>query len=113
MRTTINDLVDRRGGAYSVEDLETILNRARKLLADTSALLELEIDELFALEFDLAEREKHVGEVTKMIKQVQKLMITVMDIEAKAGLSPEPGHAVINLEEARDEILRRLTRLTA
>jgi len=110
LRTTINDLVDRRGGAYRAEELEDVLNRARKLLADISALLELEIDRLFAAEVDSDNKER-IEKAKDMIRQTQKAMAMVLEIEAKAGLSMLADRNAMNLEAARDEILRRLARL--
>lgn len=110
MRTTINDLVDRRGGAYSTEDLEQVVGRARRLLADTSALLELEIDRLFDTEIE--HDDKRIRAITDLIRQVQKAMQTVTEIEAKAGIAGPRRHD-LDLEAAREEILRRLARLVA
>lgn len=111
MRTTINQRVGRRGGAYPVEELENVLNRARKLLADISAVLELEIDRLFGVEFDAddTEREK---QIKALIAQTQRAWQTVIEIEAKHGLSAYDGRPELDLEAARAEILERLGRLT-
>ncbi len=111
MRTTIDAKVGRRGGAYSVEELENVLNRARKLLADLSAVLELEIDRLFGIEFDEndTEREK---QIKTLIGQAQRAWQTVLDLEAKYGLSPYDNRTELDLEAARAEILERLGRLT-
>ena len=111
MGTTINDLVDRRGGAYRVEELEDVLNRARRLLADISALLELEIERLFDTEIEPDDRVR-IDNATDMIRQTQKAMATILEIEAKAGLSAMADRNAMDLEAARDEILRRLARLT-
>lgn len=111
MRTTIDAKVGRRGGAYSVEELENTLNRARKLLADTSALLELEIDRLFRS--DLNEDESvRLDTVMGLIKQTQKAMQTVLDIEVKYGLAPFDARNTLDLEAARAEILERLRRVS-
>ena len=110
VRTTIDAKVGRRGGAYSVEELENVLNRARKLLADLSAVLELEIDRLFGIEFDEndTDREK---QIKTLIGQAQRAWQTVIDLEAKYGLSPYDGRSELDLEAARAEILERLGRL--
>ena len=110
MRTTIDAKVGRRGGAYSVEELENVLNRARKLLADTSALLELEIDRLFKSELD-DEESVRLKEVTDLIRQTQKAMAMVMEIEVKYGLSPFEARSQLDLEAAREEILERFRRI--
>lgn len=111
MRTTIDDKVGRRGGAYSVEELETVLNRARKLLADTSALLELEIDRLFKSEMDESETVR-MTQVTDLIRQTQKAMAMVMEIEAKYGLASFDARSQLDLEAARAEIIDRIGRLS-
>jgi hypothetical protein len=110
VRTTINQRVGRSGGAYSVEELENVLNRARKLLADISAVLELEIDRLFGIEFDVndTEREK---QIKMLISQTQRAWQTVIELESKYGLSPYDSRTELDLEAARAEILERLGRL--
>ncbi len=110
MRTTINELVDRRGGAYSEKDLTETLTRARKLLADTSAFLELETDRLYEVEIE--DEPGRIKQVRDLIAQVQKCMQTVLDLEIKHGVRREADGA-LNLEDARDEILRRLARIAA
>jgi hypothetical protein len=47
-----------------------------------------------------------------LVAQVQKGLQTVLDLEAKHGIRREAEHA-LNLEDARNEILRRLARLAA
>jgi len=110
VRTTINTLVDRRGGAYSESALNETLTRARKLLADTSAFLELEIDRLYEVEIE--DEPGRIKQVKDLIAQVQKCMQTVLDLEVKHGLKRDAADA-LNLEDARNEILRRLARLAA
>ena len=109
VRTTIDAKVGRRGGAYSVEELENTLNRARKLLADVSAVLELEIDRLFGVEFDEDDKERE-KQVKALIAQTQKAWQTVIDLEAKYGLSPYDKQPELDLEAARAEILERIGR---
>lgn len=110
VRTTIDAKVGRRGGAYSVEELENVLNRARKLLADTSALLELEIDRLFKTELDENEGVR-LKEITDLIRSTQKAMAMVMEIEVKYGLSSFEARSELDLEAAREEILERFRRI--
>ena len=81
MSTTINTLVDRRGGAYTAEELQDVLNRARRILADTSALLELEIERLFATEVDVSDDEQ-LKRIKGLITQTQKGVQQILDIEA-------------------------------
>lgn len=111
MRTTINERVGRRGGAYSVEELENTLNRARKLLADTLALLELENERFFTTELD-ADDHAQLDTVMDLIRRTQKAMQTVIDIEVKYGLTPFDSRQHLDLEAARAEILERLGRLS-
>lgn len=111
VRTTIDAEVGRRGGAYSVEDLENTLNQARKLLADTMALLELENERFFKTELDKDDK-AHLDQVMDLIKRVQKAMQTVIDIELKHGLAPFDARQQLDLEAARAEILERLRRLS-
>ncbi len=110
MGTTIDAKVGRRGGAYSVEELENTLNRARRLLADTMALLELENEKFFKTELEDDEK-AHLDEVVKLIKQTQRAMQTVLDIEVKYGLSPLESGQQLDLEAAREEILERFDRI--
>lgn len=110
VRTTINKCVDRRGGARDDHDLKALSERARKLLADTSAMLELELERLFDEEIDLEDRVR-LKEVSEGIRQTQKVLTMVLEIEARTGLSSLDESSALNLDEARDEILRRLARL--
>ena len=109
--TTINDLVDRRGGAYTAEELENVLNRARKILADTAALLELEIERYFDAEVE-AKDEDRLNRIRKLITDTQKGMQQILDIELKSGLAHLVGGREMDLDRAREEILRRIARLT-
>ncbi|MEL6999308.1 MAG: hypothetical protein ACFB03_16765 [Paracoccaceae bacterium] len=111
-RTTINELVDRRGGEYSQEDLENSLTNARKLLADTSKVLQFEVDRNFETEVDRMDTDK-IKEVKSLIQQAQKGIQQILDLEAKIGLTKLVGGRELNLDEARAEILRSLARLTS
>ena len=111
MSTTINDIVDRRGGAYSAEELENVLNRARKILADTAALLELEIERYFAEDVEETD-EKRMKRLRELITQTQKGMQQILDIETKTGLAFLVGGRELDLDHAREEILRRLAKIT-
>ena len=111
MRTTIDEQIGRRGGAYTKEELENTLNRARKLLADTLALLELENERFFKTELDTDEK-AHLDTVMDLVKRTQKAMQTVIDIEVKYEISPHNARSQLDLEAARVEILDRLSRLS-
>ena len=111
VRTTIGEQIGRRGGTNTNEALENTLNRARKLLSDTLALLELENERFFKTELDTDEK-AHLDTVMDLVKRTQKAMQTVIDIEVKYGLSPDNSRSELDLEAARVEILDRLGRLT-
>ncbi len=111
MRTTIDEQIGRRGGAYTNEALENTLNCARKLLADTLALLELENERFFKIELDTDEK-AHLDTVVDLVKRTQKAMQTVIDIEVKYGHSSCNYGSQLDLEAARVEILDRLGRLS-
>ena len=111
MSTTINELVDRRGGAYSAEELENVLNRARKILADTAVLLDLEIERYFDEEVEESD-EKRLKRLKELIAQTQKGMQQILDIEMKSGLTLLVGGRELDLDHAREEILRRIARIT-
>ncbi|MEL7154308.1 MAG: hypothetical protein AAFN51_11075 [Pseudomonadota bacterium] len=110
MSTTINELVDRRGGAYSAEELEDVLNRARKILADTTALLDLEIERYFDETVEITDEER-LKTIRGLIAQTQKGMQQIVDIELKTGLAFSGGERELDLDNAREEILRRIARL--
>ena len=110
MRTTIDEQIGRRGGAYTNEELENTLNRARKLLADTLALLELENERFFKTELDTDEK-AHLDAVMDLVKRTQRAMQSVIDIEVKYNLSPCNSRNQLDMEAARVEILDRLSRL--
>ena len=90
------------------------LERARCLFADLSEALEAEIGRLRSLE-DHSRPSGRAREVTDLVRENQKILGTVLDIEARldARTGPAPAHDMIDLEEARAEIARRLARLSA
>jgi len=113
--TTINDLIGRRGGVRDVQDLDETLEDARRLFADVSAFLELELDRLFDIEVEgesLDEGRYKV--VTDLIRQNQKALMMVLEIKAKLGRDTASDRArLVDLDDAREEITRRLARLAA
>ena len=109
MRTTINERVGRRGGACSKEDIENVLQDARRLLADANALLQLEIEKLFATEFEDTD-EKRIKDLNTLVQQAQTALGRVLDLQAKTGVRLETGVSALDLEAAKDEILSRLAR---
>ncbi len=113
MRTT--DELGRWGGASTDKaavDL-SVLARARKLFAGLSRSLDGEIDRLQAVletEDDL-DRAKVMAE---LVRQNQKALQTVLDLEVKLMRKADtqrPGEGVIDLDQARAEVTRRLARL--
>ena len=109
MRTTIND-VDRRGGAHSTEDFNEILENACRILADTSAYLELKVEELLKIEAGTESAEDRKL-LESQIKQTHAAWRQVLDIQAKSKRSTA-YHPPLDMEAAREEILGRLARLT-
>lgn len=110
MRTTINT-VDRRGGAHSTEEFDKILENARTILADASAYIELHLDELRRLEAGEIDPKK-LKDLQKLVQEAHAAWRQVLDLQVKAGISPNTG-PVLDMEAARAEILRRLSRLAA
>ena len=111
VRTTINTSVDRRGGADSGDDIETILKNSLKILADASAYLDLGIDALKKLENDAADDEAR-KEFGTLIREANASWRMVLEMQARAGVSA-PVVAPFDLEAAREEIESRLTGLAA
>ncbi len=113
MRTT--DELGRWGGASTgeaTEDLST-LARARKLFADLSRSLDGEIDRLQAGK-DTENDKDRTKDLTDLVRQNQKALQTVLEQEAKLMRETDkqrPGEGVIDLDQARAEIARRLDRL--
>lgn len=114
VRTTIDAKVGRRGGAYSVEELENSLNRARKALTDTTTVLELETERLFGALIDpddlKGEDAVRYRALLGLLAQVQKAIQTVIEIENKFGISAFDARHQLDLEAARAEILERIRR---
>lgn len=113
MGTTISDSVDRQGGACSKAELEDVLAKTRRVLADVSTKLEAEIDRLdFAIEGE--KDDKRQTALKEMSESARKTFRTVVDIEAKLGLSLyREGPETLDLEAARVEILDKLAILAA
>lgn len=89
------------------------LARARKLFAGLSRSLDGEIDRLTAV-LDSETDECRINALTELIRQNQRALQTVLDLEAKLIRETDkqrPGEGVIDLAQARAEITRRLDRL--
>ncbi len=113
MRTT--DKFGRWGGASTDEAAEDLsaLTRARKLFTGLSRSLDGEIDRLQAA-LETETDESRVKALNELIRQNQKALQTVLDMEAKLMREADkqrPGEGVIDLAQARAEIARRLARL--
>ena len=109
MRTTINETVGRRGDAYSADDLEQVVENARKILADASAFLELRIEQLSDMPYEADDTEAYKA-FEKQLNEVRNTWRTVLETQTKMGLS-FTGGPPMDLEAAREEILGRLARL--
>ncbi|MGF1503117.1 MAG: hypothetical protein ACFBSD_15010 [Paracoccaceae bacterium] len=113
MRTTINDMVGRRGDTCTHETVDQTLDRARRIFADVAAFLELEIDRLFQSDVDPID-EARVDKVRDLIRQNQQALLKVLEIQQKLGRDTDAERRqMLDLEAARDEIARRLDRLAA
>jgi len=89
------------------------LERARKLFARLSARLDEEIDRLDAAIQTECETNR-TRELSELVRQYQKVLTTVLELEAKLEREAEyarPGKDLIDLDQARAEIARRLARL--
>lgn len=112
VRTTISTLAGRRGDACG-RTLEETLSSAQQLFADVSAFLELEIDRLFEAEIDDTD-ETRIKSIRNLITLNQQAMLKVIEIEGKLGSTAESrAQQMMNLEDARAEIDRRLACLAA
>lgn len=91
----------------------SILARARRLFAGLSRSLEGEIDRL-RTNVETEPEESRIRSMTELIRQNQKVLQTVLDLEVKLMRETEkqrPGEGVIDLALARAEVARRLDRL--
>ncbi len=89
-------------------------SRARNLFADLSCSLEGEINRLKAATKAETDK-KRLENLISAIEQCRKALLTVLGIEAKLMRGAEPPRSdegVIDLAQARDEVERRLDRLT-
>ena len=112
VRTTIDTLVGRRGDA-SGRTLEDTLGSAQQLFADTAAFLELEIDRLFGAEVEDTDATR-IEAMRKLITLNQQALMKVIEIAGKIGLAADAqARQMLDLEDARAEIDRRLARLAA
>ncbi|MEM6679964.1 MAG: hypothetical protein AAF675_19045 [Pseudomonadota bacterium] len=90
-----------------------IFDRNAKRLEDAMALLELA-----AVDANGTEAGKACKDLAEAAKAMDKALMTVIDLERKLmDAAPQAGSqaeaAVVDLQEARDEIARRLDRLAA
>ncbi len=113
MRTT--DELGRWGGASADQAAVnlSILARARKLFADLSRSLDGEIDRLQAA-LETEDDKVRAKALADLIRTNQKSLQTVLDTELKLMREADqqrPGEGVIDLDQARAEIDRRLDRL--
>ena len=111
MGTTINEGVDRRGGADSGDDIDVILRNSLKILADSSIYLEQCLERLKEDERG-AEDEEARNTFRESIQKTKSSCRQVLDLWAKAN-SAKLTVAPLDLEAARAEIESRLDRRDA
>lgn len=110
MGTTTGIDTGRRGDACG-DGIDEFLSRAQETFATLSRNCELQLDALFSAEKTDKERTELIR---ALITTTQQAYLKVLDIEAKIALQNKARAAqVLDLEEARAEIERRLARLAA
>lgn len=90
--------------------MESVLDHSRRILADANALLELEIERLFGQQVEGIEDPK-LADLKGLLTHTNKARQQVVEMLASAGVSAAGSPPGLDLEAARDEILRRLDRL--
>ena len=108
----MNEEVARVGSDRSTADLDQTKEHVHKSLADAVALLDLEIEALWKSRPDF-EDAKRYDKLKALIREANRVRSQIAEIEAKTGLDKLDETNALNLEEARDEILRRLARIAA
>jgi hypothetical protein len=109
MGSTAAENSGRDPDAHTGESQEKILSNARRILGETSTFLEDWVDmlrEKSRATLDKDDRE----DVSKLIQQVNASWRTVLELQAKTNAALAAGEA-LDLEAARNEIERRLTRI--
>lgn len=109
--TTIDENVDRRGGADSGDDIDIILRNSLKILADSSRHLEQCVERLKEVERDTEDKEARKT-FQETIRETTSSWRLVLYLWAKAS-SAKLTVAPLDLEAAREEIQSRLDRLAA
>lgn len=112
MGTTLNDELARIGSDREAGDLDKTLDHAHRSLADTIALLDLEIEDLWKNQADVDDIKRY-DKLRALVREANRVKAQVVEIQAKVGLENLDEKTALNLETARDEILRRLARLAA
>ncbi len=112
MRTTLHDELARIGSDRDAGDLEATLDHAHRSLADAIALLDLEVEELWRNGPEV-EDSKRYDKLKALIREATKVKSQIIEIRTRIGLGALDEKTALNLEDARDEILRRLARLAA
>ncbi len=108
MRTTTDE--GRRGDTDFAKEFEEILQSTRKLLADTNAFLDLKLETLT----DAVKQTDDPGDLKSLhdhITETKRCLALALDARGRAlaaGFSDRPA---LDLEAAKDEVLRRLARL--
>jgi hypothetical protein len=112
--TTVQALIGRKDASAEDETIKQTLVKARRIFADVSAFLELEIDRLFTLDLEREDADR-TKRIVALIRDNQKALLMVLEIETKLGRGSDAGamQQFLDLEAARDEIASRLARLAA
>ena len=108
---TLKEELERIGGSRDANDVEQTLEHVHRTLADTVALLDLEIEVLWNHEADVDDTRRY-EKVKALIREAHKVKSQIADI-GKTSNKDEDEKSALNLEEARAEILRRLARIAA
>ena len=112
MRTNLNAEIAAIGSDRDAGDVEKTMGRFLSSLADTAALLDLEVEELWKTGTDSADPKRY-EQLKGLIREANKLKAQIAEIEAKSGTDKLDETNAMNLEAARAEILRRFARLAA
>ena len=111
MGKSTNDTDGRSGNERVEEKQQKILENARRILADASEFLEDRVDSLKELKAG-SEDMGEVKELKRLIIEMNSAWRTLLEVQSRTDATM-PNSAILDLEAARAEIERRLTRLAA
>lgn len=98
--------------ARSTEKLDASIQGFHARLADSAALLKMELDRLWK-QLDGTRDAKQFDKLTGLIREAHTALGHIHKIEAEVALKQLDDKDALNLEDARAEILRRLDRIAA